>query len=45
MLAVIQCAWCWRIYRFDQWPDENGELFTVSHGICEDCDKEQEDAA
>ena len=38
----IVCAWCNKIYHIKAWQVDEGQETAVSHGICPECEKKQQ---
>ena len=39
----VVCAWCNKIYHIQAWEVEEGKKTGVSHGICAECEKREQD--
>ncbi|MBN1863318.1 MAG: hypothetical protein JW808_00300 [Victivallales bacterium] len=39
----IACSWCNKIYHLKHWQIEEGRKSGISHGMCPDCVKKQEE--
>ena len=39
----VVCSWCNKIYHIKQWPVEFGKPTGVSHGMCPECEKQQQE--
>ena len=39
----IVCSWCNKIYHLKQWQINKGQRTGVSHGMCPECERKQQD--
>lgn len=39
----IACSWCNKIYHIKQWQIAEGQRSGMSHGMCPDCEKKQQE--
>ncbi|MBN1863317.1 MAG: hypothetical protein JW808_00295 [Victivallales bacterium] len=39
----VICSWCNKIYHIKQWTVDSGKQTGVSHGMCSECQKKQEE--
>lgn len=37
----VVCSWCNKIYHIKKWSVDSGKETGVSHGMCPDCEKKQ----
>ena len=39
----VVCAWCNKIYHINAWEVEEGKRTAISHGMCAECEKRQQE--